>query len=265
MPAWLRWTLIALLLALLAFASIFAARQAPHPDMFRPIGVWDFGNPAWWAYPLERNAFKRQIVRGDLAAVFALPGTQQLWSVGEGGLILHSTDDGATWVQQRPAVAPQAAGGDDRARHTSAWSWLPQATAADKETKAPPPNSAEQQQRPLAGSAQQYQASPAQQSKVPPVQQKGVSSSADLRALEPASSAASAPQQSATPATPDLANLYAVHFADRLRGWAVGANGTILATRDGGSSWAAQASGTRASLTSVQFAADGLRGWAVGD
>ena len=47
--------------------------------------------------------------------------------------------------------------------------------------------------------------------------------------------------------------------------WAVGGGGTILATADGGKSWAAQTSGTRADLLSVQFQSDGQHGWAVGD
>lgn len=51
---------------------------------------------------------------------------------------------------------------------------------------------------------------------------------------------------------------------DGQRGWAVGYDGTIVHTRDGGTSWQDQASGTRASLNSITFTADGQRGWAVG-
>jgi len=43
--------------------------------------------------------------------------------------------------------------------------------------------------------------------------------------------------------------LHAIHFADATHGWAVGALGTILATRDGGQSWhRARSGGTRASV-----------------
>ena len=52
-------------------------------------------------------------------------------------------------------------------------------------------------------------------------------------------------------------------MADGQRGWAVGDDGTVLATKNGGESWQAQTSGTTKSLTSVYFAADGQRGWAV--
>ncbi|WP_367067114.1 hypothetical protein [Oryzisolibacter sp. LB2S] len=103
MPAALRWALLALVFLLLLGSTWFASRQAPHPDMFRPMGNWDVGSLDWWRYPLERNAFKRRIVRGDLNAVFLLPGTQKLWAVGSRGLVLHSEDGGATWAQQMPA------------------------------------------------------------------------------------------------------------------------------------------------------------------
>ncbi len=38
-------------------------------------------------------------------------------------------------------------------------------------------------------------------------------------------------------------HLYAVCFSDEKTGWAVGVEGTILTTKDGGARWAAQASG----------------------
>ena len=47
-------------------------------------------------------------------------------------------------------------------------------------------------------------------------------------------------------------------------GWAVGSRGTILATANGGATWAAQSSGTQNSLLAVHFT-DAQRGWAVGD
>src|SRR5204862_214103 len=62
------------------------------------------------------------------------------------------------------------------------------------------------------------------------------------------------------------APLYGSHvFADGQRGWAVGGGGTILATTDGGRSWAGQTSAVQKDLYSAAFAADGQRGWAVGD
>ena len=57
--------------------------------------------------------------------------------------------------------------------------------------------------------------------------------------------------------------LRGVHFADTRLGWAVGEGGTILATHDGGASWARQRSGTDKFLWGVHFA-DARLGWAVG-
>lgn len=47
-------------------------------------------------------------------------------------------------------------------------------------------------------------------------------------------------------------------------GWAVGDEGTIIHTADGGRVWVKQRSTTDASLTSVQFESKGERGWATG-
>ena len=57
--------------------------------------------------------------------------------------------------------------------------------------------------------------------------------------------------------------LHNVHFADARTGWAVGTDGTIVATRDGGTHWERQTGGTPNLLTSVHFA-DARTGWAVG-
>ena len=48
--------------------------------------------------------------------------------------------------------------------------------------------------------------------------------------------------------------LYAVHFPQEGRGWAVGKFGTIFSTADGGETWSRQNSGTTKPLTSVSFA-----------
>lgn len=58
--------------------------------------------------------------------------------------------------------------------------------------------------------------------------------------------------------------LNAVTFIDAKRGWAVGEVGLLLATSDGGKSWAAQESGTIQALKGVHFV-NATRGWAVGE
>ena len=54
-----------------------------------------------------------------------------------------------------------------------------------------------------------------------------------------------------------------VQFFDNMNGWAVGDNGTIVATIDGGDTWTVQTSGTTEKLRSVYFLTR-ARGWAVG-
>ena len=59
-------------------------------------------------------------------------------------------------------------------------------------------------------------------------------------------------------------DLYSVSFVNQNQGWAVGSNGTILTTSQGGTSWTAQNSGVTGFLMSVDFV-DALNGWAVGN
>jgi len=55
----------------------------------------------------------------------------------------------------------------------------------------------------------------------------------------------------------------ATSFIDQKRGWAVGAEGKVFATRDGGRTWSAQASNVAADLLDVKFISE-YEGWAVG-
>ena len=52
-------------------------------------------------------------------------------------------------------------------------------------------------------------------------------------------------------------------FIDALEGWAVGAEGTIIHTTDGGERWTTERSGTPHPLERVFFS-DRNHGWAVG-
>ena len=60
------------------------------------------------------------------------------------------------------------------------------------------------------------------------------------------------------------AHLNDVHYLNTDTGWAVGDDGTIISTNDGGATWDLQISGTTQSLLSVHFT-DANRGWAVGE
>src|ERR1043165_8514255 len=59
------------------------------------------------------------------------------------------------------------------------------------------------------------------------------------------------------------ATLRSVFFIDHKEGWAVGDEGLILHTLNGGKTWHRQATGVRSSLRSVQFLTPEI-GWAVG-
>ena len=59
-----------------------------------------------------------------------------------------------------------------------------------------------------------------------------------------------------------MAWLHAVYFLDLYRGWAVGSNGTLLATTDGGATWAAMRRPTEDTLRDIYFA-DAATGWLV--
>src|SRR5262249_36885838 len=68
-----------------------------------------------------------------------------------------------------------------------------------------------------------------------------------------------------SPSSPPLSsvNLHGVHFISTDQGWAVGDNGTILHTNDGGRSWDLQSSGRSSELHSIYFTND-QHGWVVG-
>ncbi len=64
------------------------------------------------------------------------------------------------------------------------------------------------------------------------------------------------------PLTP-ISTLYDVKFVSALQGWAVGANGEILVTSDGGQVWSEQTSNSAAYLYSIFFIDENM-GWVVG-
>src|SRR5262245_59117912 len=59
------------------------------------------------------------------------------------------------------------------------------------------------------------------------------------------------------------APLHAVQFVDRNEGWAVGDDGVVWHSIDGGRNWERQPTGVRASLRSVHFL-NPFTGWVVG-
>lgn len=62
---------------------------------------------------------------------------------------------------------------------------------------------------------------------------------------------------------PPLPSIYSLFFVSPLQGWAVGQEGTIARTQDGGRQWEFQPSGTREALYDIGVVGD--QGWIVGD
>jgi photosystem II stability/assembly factor-like uncharacterized protein len=63
---------------------------------------------------------------------------------------------------------------------------------------------------------------------------------------------------------PGAASLHTVAFTSAKNGWAIGADGAIVTTQDGGREWDRQSSGTSEELWAMAFA-DPLHGWIMGD
>jgi photosystem II stability/assembly factor-like uncharacterized protein len=151
---------------------------------------------------------------------------QRGWLVGAGSTLLQTSDGGATWREGRIETAPPRPSADSVRRSID--SVRPSADSAPA--------------RPSTGASSAQ--SPASSVQGGAVRDDGTRDSGTRR-----------PEASV--------RLNAVSFADARRGWAVGAEGAVLATLDGGRTWRAQESGTRSDLFDVKFF-DEREGWAVG-
>lgn len=158
-------------------------------------------------------------------------------------MIVYSHDSGKTWQQGQYGTAPerQAAG----FLMKSAWAG-----------GNPPP-------RPANTSPEQT-ALPTSTAITPVPSSGNAPADADPKQAAPA---ASTDKPKPEPAKKPLQqrNLWAVYFTDSQHGWAVGEQGTLLSSSDGGAYWQEQDSHTQESLRAIFFLPDGLRGWVAGD
>src|SRR5688500_3127718 len=88
--------------ALAVFVALpVAAAVQPDGDLavqHRPWSHWKK-----WLLPVHINAGAARIaIQGTINGVTSVPGTPLVWAVGDGGLILHSSDGGWNWKQQNP-------------------------------------------------------------------------------------------------------------------------------------------------------------------
>ncbi|MBQ0721216.1 MAG: hypothetical protein KBT88_04530 [Gammaproteobacteria bacterium] len=253
--------------ALLLFVSSWLAFTQQGRPLFSTAS--NLAGPArYWqifAYPLERNAFHRlPVLSSDLNDVFALSGSQHVWAVGQGGLILYSANGGRCWQQQHPVKG--ATCGDISA---GKWSLIGAAQAADAAKKS---DYSDRQIVPVQQQAP-VDINPRQTTKTP------VDRAGKAIFIKPEASIeqdiAEAPQEQ-RPEQQALVNeldknaprlnaaLKAVYFIDAQRGWAVGEQGLILSTLDGGQNWRAQTLGAQLPLSDVVFNKEASQGWLVG-
>ncbi|MEW6706524.1 MAG: P-loop NTPase fold protein [Pseudomonadota bacterium] len=242
------WLLLAAALLLGVLAAVAGIAQAPHPDAGRDIAPWAVGRLDWWAHPLERNAAKRVVIQGHLDGVHVMPDGRSLWVVGSRGLILHSADGGVSWDRRLPAAGPGPQA--PRPAQAAGLSWISQAHAAP-----PAPEDPRLQQDIVQQAAPKYVPN---KSKSP----------APASAKEPAAQQRADPAPAAgtpAPVDPLTADLHDVTFIDERRGWAVGDGGIVLATRDGGLTWAPQPVPSGARLMAVSFEGDQRKGYVFGE
>lgn len=98
---------LVLALALFSTATMLALRQPLRPDPYKESSALAFD---WWRYPLEWNPPGRlPRIERDLKDVYAVPGTQTVYAVGELGTVIVSEDAGETWqpaASRTPAPTP---------------------------------------------------------------------------------------------------------------------------------------------------------------
>ncbi|HEX8069893.1 MAG TPA: P-loop NTPase fold protein [Pyrinomonadaceae bacterium] len=253
-------------------ASAVALKQPPYPDAVdRP--AWastGWRTPLWWfLYPLERNAPSRlPKIDCTLNAVYAVPGTNQVWAVGNKGMVVVSADGGRTWAkrgiesQQLTSAAatptPTPAPTPAQASFLDLPDLISTAAAAPRPVPADAPEQsalAQGRTQPAPSPAASFTPPPvglpdAPGSSGPPVQQRPPidptqgPATAGQTTAQPAGADAAAVAAAAMP--PEDARLIAVYFADGQRGEAVSDLGTRFTTADGGARW------TRGEVTHVE-------------
>ena len=97
--------LAAALLVFLFLTSVALVQSDGDPALqFRP-----WSDTKRWLRPIRLNpGADRLAVEGTINSITSVPETGRVWAVGNGGLILYSTDWGWTWTQQNP---PDVSGG----------------------------------------------------------------------------------------------------------------------------------------------------------
>jgi photosystem II stability/assembly factor-like uncharacterized protein len=270
------WFVSALVLFLAC--SFIALQQSPDPSTGHRRSRIE-----WWLRPVEMNA-DQHLLRawGDLTDISVVRGAGHVWVVGRGGLILHSADYGAHWIQQHllpnPASPTQAA---TLPKLGAPWQPLaaftllgllpsPETPTHVGPDERPSPRQAVKPSQPAPksfGSTEQKQQQPVAQE--PRATRSPVSPKKGKRRGSSATGTTTPVESPPLPKKPTevplqelaAADLRSVYFVDAKFGWVAGTRGALFATQDGGTTWVRQSAGTDL-LFSVAFV-DRSDGWAA--
>jgi photosystem II stability/assembly factor-like uncharacterized protein len=234
-------------LGIVMAASVGAYLQRPRPDPLAP--------PTWaesLLAPIEWNAFARvPTVQGRLNDVTVVADTDEIWVVGDDGLILHSADDGLTWQGVPLEAGPSAAQQVPEQRPPG----VPSAPVLLDSNDVRRTQQPENQASPAANGS----------TKPNPGQQDASNPKQDPVAAQQAPEPSEPTLEPGDGGPPDL---FAVHFADRTHGFiASRAPLAVFVTSDGGSTWRRsppiELRGRRLRVDHFEFA-DASNGWLLG-
>jgi len=234
---------LTVVIAIVVFSliSVIAFKQSPRSNPYIPATLWEK-----IFKPQEQNAFMRLTdIKGHLYDVFALPGSEYIWAVGNNGLIIHSLDGGKSWQQQTFPGGPKIESGKSSQSASLLEQISPISTAYAMEPRT------SQSTSEIIEQNYSKNISNKNFSKIQPLTSK--------RIVEPSKKKEEVTKQ----IEKSIPNLYAINFIDKDTGIAVGDGGTILKTTDGGKHWSTQNSGTRNDLHGIAFS-DSQTGVAVG-
>lgn len=237
---WRRFKWFAAGLLLFLISSLwFCYLQLPLPVGLEPVRA-SFGRWCW--YPREDNAHKRLPTLPLLTLTSAFFTNDLGWMVSRGGQILHTENGGRSWTLQTnidwgETLLPR----------------VPEEMELEKEPSARQ-SAARSQARPLIAPKAfgNIGMMPDQEFR-----------QANQAAQNPIGKLNEAPPPASVRMPRTRQSLRAVFFISTQNGWAVGDQGTILHTEDGGKHWKAQSAPTNQDLASVVFV-NGQRGWVAG-
>jgi hypothetical protein len=255
-------------------ASVVAFQQPPRPD---PLSAPSLFSWAWWRHPIETNAIRRlTFISSNIQDIALVPNTNTLWIVGSGGLLASSEDGGLTWEKHEiRAILPPSTGVTNNYEPllqkdstvtptpTPARSLREREkkaglegkndfrrivfTAAEAEKKSPPnvgPRQSVISPTPRPRVEETPYPTPAERDSPAPIQQTDTPTT--FNSTTPTATPTPSPATTLSPPASGMTNntplasapdLTAISFYDKEHGAAVGRDGAIVLTTDGGETW----------------------------